>query len=227
MRKFGVSGYLYHSDVLLWDDCGESFWSQIDAKALAGPETGQELEWLDVVDTTFAKFKKDHPKGEVLKGPNPRRDYAGNPYERYGKMDRPGIHPGAKADRRMHQKAVTTGVMVGNAAYCIPHEEIKKVVTPLEIEVGDSTITVTYDEESDTVTVTMSVKEDDSKDSDKKTESEPKQEKLITMRAFWFAWKTFHPDTTVFEVTDEMKKEEKKDNSKDSKEDSKEDEEDF
>lgn len=204
MRKFGVSGYLYQSDVLLWDNCGESFWSQIEGKAVAGPETDTELEWLQVVDTTFEAFKKDHPKGEVLKGPHPRRAYKGNPYKGYEKVDKPGIHRGGKADKRMHQKAVVTGIMVGTTAYCIPHETIKKVETPLTVKLDDRTLTITYDRNADVVTVTESVKVAPKK-GEKSTDSETKKVQLVTMRAFWFAWVTFHSDTELFEITKEMK----------------------
>lgn len=193
MRKFGVSGYLYNSDVLLWDDCSESFWSQVEGKAVVGPETDTELEWLHVVDTTFAKFKEDHPKGEVLKGPNPRRAYAFDPYKArgYDKDDSPGFLPKDKADKRMHQKAVVTGVTIGEVSFCIPHKEIAKVETPVEVNVGEETVEIGYDEEADAVTVMHNGKP------------------AVTMRAYWFAWAVFHPETLVFEVTEDMKLKEK------------------
>ena len=211
VRKFGVSGYLYNSDVLLWDDCSESFWSQVEGKAVVGPETDTELEWLHVVDTTFAKFKEDHPKGEVLKGPNPRRAYAFDPYKArgYDKDDSPGFLPKDKADKRMHQKAVVTGVTVGDATFCVPHKEIAKVETPVKVKVGEETLELSYDAEADAVAVT--------KDG----------ESVVTMRAYWFAWAVFHPETLVFEVTEDMKLKEKEEPKEAPKEDESEEEEEF
>jgi len=40
-RKFGVSGLLYNSDVLMYDRETESLWSQILGKAVNGPSKGQ------------------------------------------------------------------------------------------------------------------------------------------------------------------------------------------
>lgn len=197
VRKFGVSGFLYNSDVLLWDDCGESFWSQVEGKAIAGPETDKELTWLHVKDITFGKFKKDFPAGEVLVGPNPRQTYGADPYKSrgYDKDDSPGFLPKEKADRRMHQKAIVTGVTLDEKAFCIPHAEIAKVETPLEVKFGEQTLTIAYDEESDSVSVTI-----------KATDKETEPKAVVALRAYWFAWAVFHPDTTVFEITDEMKR---------------------
>ena len=88
------------------------------------------LTGLDVTDTTYAGFKKDHPKGEVLAAPGDRRRYAFDPYKAggYDKQDSlPRFVKGKKADKRMHQKATVTGVMIGETAYCVPHKEIEKV----------------------------------------------------------------------------------------------------
>lgn len=186
VRKFGVSGYLYNSDVLLWDDCGESFWSQVEGAAVAGPETGKKLEWLDVLDTTWADFEKRHPKGKVLKGPLNRRAYAVDTYKArgYHKQDTPGFLGRDKADKRMHQKATVTGVTVGDKAFCVPHDKIKAADAPVEVEFAGETLVIEYDEDADFVIV--------------KRKTEEGEEKLITMRAYWFAWAVFHPETEVY-----------------------------
>ena len=200
--------------MLLWDNHSESFWSQIEGKAVVGPETGVALTWLDVTDTTYAGFKKDHPKGEVLAAPGDRRRYAFDPYKAggYDKQDSlPRFVKGKKADKRMHQKATVTGVMIGETAYCVPHKEIEKVAAPLEVKLGEVTLKLEYDRKNDVVKISRKVAPKPEKKTTgkgKKKPVKPVWEKLVALRAYWFAWSIFHPKTEVFEVTEEMKKRE-------------------
>ena len=45
-RSFGVSGLLYNSDLLMYDRETQSLWSQMEGKAINGPEKGTILERL-------------------------------------------------------------------------------------------------------------------------------------------------------------------------------------
>ncbi len=51
--SFGVSGLLYESDVLLYDQLTNSLWSQILQKAVSGPMKGRELAMLPLRHTTW------------------------------------------------------------------------------------------------------------------------------------------------------------------------------
>ncbi|NIR40918.1 MAG: DUF3179 domain-containing protein, partial [Actinobacteria bacterium] len=42
--RFGVSGLLRNSDLVMWDDATESLWQQITGEAIVGALTGTRLE---------------------------------------------------------------------------------------------------------------------------------------------------------------------------------------
>lgn len=70
--EFGVSGLLHDSNLLMFDRRaggeGESLWSQLQARAVAGPAVarGGRLELLPVALTRWADWVRDHPETTVL-----------------------------------------------------------------------------------------------------------------------------------------------------------------
>jgi hypothetical protein len=64
--RFGVSGLLYKSNVLMYDHQTESFWSQILQQAVTGPKTGTKLIHLPSTLATWGKWRQKHPKTYVL-----------------------------------------------------------------------------------------------------------------------------------------------------------------
>lgn len=59
--SFGVSGYLYKGNLLLYDRQTESLWSQITAQAVAGRLTGMRLNSIPFVIATWQSWKAEHP----------------------------------------------------------------------------------------------------------------------------------------------------------------------
>ncbi len=190
----GVSGYLMNSAVLLWDRQSQSLWSQVSGKAIAGPRSGESLDPVAVSDTTWATWKKRHPGTKVLRPPGPAERYAEAGYAGYHGSDKiiPRFAPEHRSDR-LRNKAVVTGLVLGEAAVCFDHASLKKAVeardekaaaTPLVFErkVGKAAVKVVYDPVGDSVSVT---------DNGGKP--------LPVMRLYWFAWYAFHPATEVDE----------------------------
>ena len=103
-RKFGVSGLLYRSDLLMYDRETESLWSQIGANAVTGALMGQSLELLRSRITTWKAWREAHPETTVLsKQTGYDRDYGQTPYEGYETSDdallpRKDRHPTASED---------------------------------------------------------------------------------------------------------------------------------
>jgi hypothetical protein len=87
--KFGVSGLLYNSGVLLFDRQTRSLWSQILAKAVTGPMKGNNLRAIPITHTSWAVWRKLQPDTFVLTEETGfRRDYTGNPYAGYENVKR-------------------------------------------------------------------------------------------------------------------------------------------
>ena len=64
--SFGVSGLLSNSDVILFDRETETLWSQLLARAIAGPLRGTRLQALVVTPTTLDNWLQAHPNSLVL-----------------------------------------------------------------------------------------------------------------------------------------------------------------
>lgn len=215
VRTFGVSGWLYLNAVLLWDSYGESFWSQIHGRALAGPEAGEALRSIQVEDTSWKDFKKRFPKAEVLKGPL-GKSYKKNPYASYKKSGRAGIRP--MPDDRVSERKdlknqdVVTGFSLGDEALCVPHKEIEllrkneKVSLPLRVTVGGYEVDVHWDHDAEVVRVQWPKELAAIEDSSKKTATNKSSKpEVITLRAYWFGWYAFNPKTRVMTAKEWLK----------------------
>ena len=187
LRRFGVSGYLYKSDVLLWDDVTESFWSQIKGEAVVGPDTGTKLTWLPVENTTFGDFHSRFPKGLVLTGPYGDSIYKQQAYAGWEKKNSPGLFMNSwEVSPKLHMKAVVTGVVVAGEAFAIPHESIKRFGRAASVKVARRNLSIEYHRDADLVRVFVHL-------------TDGSRRPLTTLRAFWFAWSAFHPDTALFD----------------------------
>lgn len=89
--RFGVSGYLRNSDLIMWDDYSESWWQQLTGEAVIGSMTGTQLEMLPSQMVSFAVFAERYPDGEVLAG---GLRYRSNPYTGYDTSARPFLFDG-------------------------------------------------------------------------------------------------------------------------------------
>ncbi len=88
--RFGVSGLLRKSDLVMWDDKTTSLWQQITGEAIAGRYAGTKLTRLDTSIVSFSQFAESFPDGLSLS-----RDtgfeigYGANPYVGYSSGSRP------------------------------------------------------------------------------------------------------------------------------------------
>ena len=180
-RRFGVSGLLYNSDVLLYDDRGESLWSQLLGQAITGPDKGASLTTLPVVHTTWGAWRAQHPDTLVLsRRTGYRMRYDGDAYPGYQASTRTMFRV-AHRDDRYHPKEWVLGVTIGDASKVYPYAELRQATTPFPDRVGDESIVVHFDADSATAWL----------DGSEAAQS-------ASVRAFWFAWIAFHPGTEVF-----------------------------
>jgi len=183
-RHFGVSGLLYRSDLLMYDRETESLWSQIAAKAVTGPMMGRRLEMLRSSFQRWGEWRSEHPETTVLsKRTGHRRDYARSPYGSYARS-RDLMFP-APYERRYHPKMPTLGLRVpGEGARAYPASEITQAGGRVEDRFLGRRVEVHYDDRRRVFEV----------------DAPPDVE---VVEGFWFAWSSFHPDSTVFEADDD------------------------
>lgn len=180
--SFGVSGKLYESNVLLYDHETESLWSQLQEEAVTGELTGTQLVALPSLTTTWQAWREQHPETLVLSTKTGfRRDYSRRPYQAYAMNPSP-MFPVLHTDTRIRPKDKILGVSINGAHKAYPLAALQKLDAPLEDTVGDTAVTVTYDPTANSAHV---------------SDAESGQ-LLPAVVAYWFAWATFHQNTTIY-----------------------------
>ena len=178
-RLFGVSGLLYNSDVLLYDQQTESLWSQIAAQAITGPRRGETLETIPAANTTWGAWRAEHPGSLVLsRNTQHARNYDRDPYAAYAE-DEALMFPVRFRVHGKHPKALVLGVRMGEVARAYPLSAFPEMGRyRVEDELGGNAITLHIDAEAQTGRVFDAC-----------------DEELTSLIAYWFAWFTFHPET--------------------------------
>ncbi|MDX8404904.1 MAG: DUF3179 domain-containing protein [Mariprofundus sp.] len=176
--KFGVSGLLYQSDVLLYDRKSESLWSQLMMQAVAGSRAGEQLTQLAVEHTSWKMWREQHPDSTVIsRDTGYQRDYHRNPYAGYESISG-SYFPVKHHDARLASKSWVIGLTMGkfNKAWSLEYLKGRGSHDALwhgrqiNIEVNGDAVSMW----------------------DSKTGKQ-----LPVTRLYWFAWATFHPDTEL------------------------------
>lgn len=176
VMRLGVSGLLYKSDLILYDQETQSLWSQILAQSIAGPSIGKSLERLPAVQTSWKEWREMYPLTEVASFETGyARDYSRDPYQGYEKSERT-YFPVGKLDTRLHPKEVVFGITRGTSTLAAPVRLIK-AKGKIPAALGKETITLTYEEGV--------------------RARGPDGREIPGVIAYWFAWSSFHPKTRL------------------------------
>lgn len=104
IHKFGVSGFLYESNMLMYDDFTESFWSQSKGEAVVGSYLRKKLELMNMSVINFGSLKRKYPNALVLsRNTGYIRDYDFYPYGDY-ENNAQIIFPTSKSNKKYHPK---------------------------------------------------------------------------------------------------------------------------
>jgi hypothetical protein len=179
--EFGTSGKLYNSNLVMYDRMTETYWTQIDGKAIIGELTGMELNDVSIDTVVWRDWKKEHPDSEVLsKDTGFSRQYGRDPYGNYYE-DSFVMFPVEHEDNRVHPKTVIFGIEV-NGFYKAYREDDLLKNPVIEDTVNGVKIRVTR-----------------STDGTVRVMNQDTGEEIVKERDFWFAWYAFHPDTALYE----------------------------
>lgn len=86
--NFGVSGKLWESNLLMYDQKTESLWSQILGEAVVGDRLGEKLKMLNSTIISFADLKTNYPDAQILnRDTGHYREYGQSPYGDYEASD--------------------------------------------------------------------------------------------------------------------------------------------
>jgi hypothetical protein len=125
--RFGVSGLLRFSDLIMWDDQTQSFWQQMTGEAIVGELTGRQLTMLPAVIVSYDDFKQTYPDGVVLsRDTGHSRNYGVNPYLGYDDVSQsPFLFRGPRDERRLPMERVLT-LVVNDDAIAFPYEYLQE-----------------------------------------------------------------------------------------------------
>lgn len=116
--RFGVSGLLRNSDLIMWDDKTQSWWQQLTGTGIVGFYTGTQLTMIPSQVVSFEAFTEQYPAGEVL---TDGRGADRNPYVGYDSNADPFLFRGEVDQRLFATERVLAGVIDGQpVAYPFP-----------------------------------------------------------------------------------------------------------
>ncbi len=124
LLRFGVSGLLRFSDLVMWDSATNSLWQQITGEGIVGDFAGTQLELLPSSVVNWQEFSTSFPEGLVLsRQTGYSRSYGQNPYVGYSSSTRPFLFDG-EVDERFPALERVVGVTVESADKAYPFSVI-------------------------------------------------------------------------------------------------------
>jgi len=181
ISEFGVSGFLYQSNLLMYDRLTDSLWSQATAQAVVGPLTGEKLKAVRSDVVRFSMVKEQHATARILStDTGHRRDYGRDPYEGY-ERNSDTYFPVRKTDTRLHAKDIVYGIVVNGTAKAYPLSTLQKSPT-LTDDVGGVRLEVSYDAATEATEFRNA-----------ETGGE-----IVPLYGFWFSWVAQYPETELY-----------------------------
>lgn len=179
--KFGVSGRLYNSNILLYDRSTESLWSQLKMQAVTGEMTGTKLKPIPIFNTTWQGWKKRYPNTKVLSlDTGYKRDYSRDPYQGYQENSRI-YFPISNVDRRLSKKEWVLGVIINRETKAYPFSVLAEISSPLADQLSGKKILIFFDKEQ------------------RHAWAESQEGRTIpSVQAYWFVWSAFIPKQKSF-----------------------------
>jgi hypothetical protein len=174
--ELGVSGLLHNNDLIMYDRQTESLWQQISGTAIAGPWRGSTLQSLPVTMNLWEEWKALNPQAEVLALPAERQHYRKKTYGDYDSSDRL-LFPVTARDARLHVKKVVYGVDIEGQAIAVEDQWLKNN-GGWQYEINGKALRFDVDDAGGVTGL---------------LDGEP----IPVHRMYWFAWYSFHPDTSL------------------------------
>ncbi len=140
--RFGTSGLLRNSDLVMWDRQTESLWQQITGEAIVGELTGTKLEFVPVSIVSWKDFSERFPGGKVLsRDTGFQRGYGSNPYVGYDSNQRPFLFDG-EPDERYPAMERVVGITVNGTNKAYPFSVISQERAVNDVVAGEPVLVV-------------------------------------------------------------------------------------
>jgi hypothetical protein len=219
--KFHLAG-INNQNFIMRDEATNSWWQQVSGAAIHGPLQGQQLKPVFVDEISFAVWKREHPHGRVLR---PDEQFKAK-YEKADwetSVQRMPVVTPANTEDPLPPRTLIIGLTVNGKSKAYPQADLVKPRLTLD-EVGGQPLFLVVDEDGQSVraferrldgrTLEFFVKAGASPlqlvdaetgslwDFSGKAVSGPlagrQLPKVALLKDYWFDWKIYHPETTVF-----------------------------
>jgi hypothetical protein len=127
LLKFGTSGMLRKSNLVMWDEQTESWWQHLTGKGIVGEMAGARLEVFPAQIISLNNFIHFYPDGKVLMpAPAGNEQYNVNPYVKYDSLgtEKPFLFFG-DVDPRLPAMEYVIGIEKDSRAKAYPLRTLK------------------------------------------------------------------------------------------------------
>lgn len=214
---FHLAG-INNQNFIMRDDETGTWWQQVSGEAIQGAMKGRQLASVFTDEVTFAVWKREHPNGRVLR-PDERvsQNYeAANWEEEYEKLR---VVVPVEANDKLKPRALIVGLVVNGKAIAYPMDALRQqrliinVIdgTPIFIVLGDDNKSVrAFERNVDGRALEFFVKADQFVDAETGSTWDfsgkaisgalagKQLKKISVLKDYWFDWKIYHPDTSVY-----------------------------
>jgi len=217
---FQVSGKLWRNSLVMQDNQTETLWCHITGEALDGPLVGTQLQQVPAVQTTWAAWREAHPDGKLLRKSEEIRSSRYTSY--FADPKRTGLFRTEWLRDRLPGKTKIIGIVDAPHALAVTEERLG-VGQLLMAEIGDRSIVLMRASDGgvrafaatvDGDSLTFEPNDQAVQGRDQQTGSRwdltngvaldghyagKSLAELVIYTAYWFAWSSFYPNTTVLD----------------------------
>lgn len=179
---FIVSGRLWRDSLVMQDEETGTYWSQVTGEAMSGALEGTKLTMMPTVQTTWKRWLEQHPDTTLLKK---SREVRGSQYSAYFEdPEKMGLFRSRRLVKTLPPKSKIHGIRIGLHALAVPDDGLD-VGQSAETTLGDDRLRIVRSPDGGVRAHRLDA------------EGLVVEELPVTV-AFWFAWITFYPNTTVW-----------------------------
>ncbi|MEM8925376.1 MAG: DUF3179 domain-containing protein [Actinomycetota bacterium] len=125
--RFGVSGLLRNSDLVMWDNSTLTLWQQLTGEAIVGELAGTQLELISTSIVSYGQVRQDFPEAlSLARDTGFSIDYGANSYVGYSSSATPFLFDG-DPDPRYPALSRVVGVTVDGTEKAYPFETLVEV----------------------------------------------------------------------------------------------------
>jgi len=217
----GVTGALWRDALVMYDRETGTYWSQVNATAIDGPHEGDTLTEIPSMVTTWGEWKRLHPGTLVLEKP----PLDGSPYESYYiSEEHYGVFGRDNPDDRLPGKELVIGVQEDGVTAAVSLSRLREagVINGFVGEVPVAWVAISgpgaaaFERRLDGTVLELAFNQAGRLAAGGEragaSEFDPVTgealsgplagrtlRRLPAMRAYWYSWVSFHPDTVLLE----------------------------